>query len=132
MSYTIYRAPGWHREPYDPPICTTDDRDEAALMAGERVDIRMPGGSNPHNCYAEDEDGELIDAVDSFRCDECGELHAWGDDGPTGAIDGQILPEPGAHESHLVTWICEDCAVDSYCWALAGDCDCERCEGVSS
>ncbi len=131
MHYTIYRAPGWHGEPTDPVIGHVETERQAALMAGERVDIRMPGGSNPHDCYAVDEDGELVDPIESFRCGACGELTEWGDGeegGPTGTQDGQVLPCPGAVESHTVTWVCEDCAVDDYCWRLVqGDCPCDRC-----
>lgn len=127
-TYTIYKAPGWHGEPCDPVLTQTDDEREAAMLAGERVDIRMPGGSNPHNCYAVDADGELVEPIESYRCDECGELVEWGSDGPTGTLDGEVLECPEAHESHLVTWVCETCAVDSYCWRLQGYCDCERCD----
>ena len=33
MSYTIYQAAGWHGEPSDPVIGTTDDEREAAIRA---------------------------------------------------------------------------------------------------
>lgn len=128
MAYTIYQAAGWHGEPEDPVIGRTEDMHEAAMMAGERVDIRMPGGSNPHDCYALDEDGERIDPIESYRCDRCGELFEWGDDGPTAADDGYIIDEPGVYESHLLTWLCGSCAIDDYCWSRAGGCyGCDRC-----
>lgn len=110
--YTIYRAAGWHGEPEAPIIGETDDKREAALRAGCRADLGMPGGSNPYDAYAEDEDGNEVDKIMSFCCDECGEIVEWGEYGPTGTMKGKILECPEAMESHLVTWICEDCASD--------------------
>ncbi len=110
MEYTVRKAPGWHGEPCDPVVCTTEDEREAAMLAGCRVDIHMPGNCNSNDCYAEDEDGHRIDPIESFRCDDCGELCEWGDSGPWGTMDGKILECPGGVEKHLVTWVCDDCA----------------------
>lgn len=107
--YTIYRAPGWHGEPEDPVIGTTNDEREAAMTAGCRADLGMPGNCNPHDCYATDEDGKKVDRIESYRCGDCDELIEWGD-GPTGMMGGEILECAGAVESHLVTWVCEGCA----------------------
>lgn len=109
MAYKIYQSPGWHGEPSDPVIHETDDEREASLMAGRRVDIKMPGGSNRHDCYALDSDGDTVAPTESFACDGCGELHEWGDDGPQGAMDGRILECAEAAEKHLVTWLCCEC-----------------------
>lgn len=129
--YTLYRAAGWHTEPTDPVIGHPASRRDAALAAGERVDLRMPGSSDPHDCYAVDEDGAEVEPVQSYRCDACGELHEWDDDGPTGTKDGEVLLCPAAHESHTVTWVCEQCALDHYCWRLVQHCECDRCEEVA-
>ena len=110
MTYTIYRAPGWHGEPTDPVIDTTEDERTAAMRAGCRVDIRMPGQSNRYDAYATDEDGNQVERIESFACDECGEIVEWGESGPVGTQDGRILECPGGVEKHLVTWLCEDCA----------------------
>ncbi len=109
--YTLYRAPGWHSEPEDPEICQVETEEEAALLAGERIDIHMPGGSNRYDSYALDEDGNRVDRIMSYRCDECDEVIPWGDDGPVGLDDaGEILECPGGREKHTVTWVCEHCA----------------------
>lgn len=110
MTYTIYRAPGWHNEPTDPVIGVTDDEHEAAMMAGERCDIKMPGSCNAHDCYALNENSERVEPIESFRCDNCGELVEWPEYGPIGAMGGRILECPDAVEKHLVTWLCESCA----------------------
>ena len=115
MTYTIYQTPGWHSEPTDPVIASIDDEHEAALRAGERVDIHMPGNCNAHDCYALDEDGDCVEPVESFRCDKCEELVEWGDSGPIGTMEGKVLECPDAMETHLVTWLCKDCAVE-YEW----------------
>jgi len=109
MKYTIYQAPGWHGEADDPIIDETDDEREAAMRAGCRIDIHMPGASNRYDAYALDEDGEEVERIESFRCDNCGEIVEWGD-GPIGAKDGRILECPGGVEKHLVTWLCATCA----------------------
>lgn len=109
--YRVYRAPGWHGRPTDPLIHETDDEREAAMMAGCRVDLGMPGQSNRYSAYAVDPDGEPVDRIESYECDECGRLHEWGDHGPIGVHGGIILgPPPVPVESHLVTWCCPDCA----------------------
>ena len=108
--YTIKRRSGWHGQPTDPTIETTPDVEHAALRAGCRIDIHMPGGSNPYDAYAVDEDGEEVEPIDSFCCDECGELIPWGEYGPTGTMGGKVLECPQGVESHLVTWMCDDCA----------------------
>ena len=109
-TYTVYRAPGWHSEPDDPVIMETLEKEDAAMRAGCRVDIHMPGGCNPHDAYALDDDGELIDPIESFQCEECGELCEWGKYGPVGTMRGEVLECAGAMESHLVTWLCRECA----------------------
>ena len=109
-TYTIYKAPGWHGEPSDPVIEVTDDEEYAAMMAGCRIDIKMPGNSNRYDKYAADEDGQRVDRVDSFACDSCGELTKWGADGPHGCMDGEVLECPEVIGKHLVDWVCEDCA----------------------
>lgn len=110
MTYTIYRAPGWHGKPHDPVVATTDDRRRAAMLAGERIDIHMPGGSNRYDCYALDEHGREVARIESYRCDQCNELVEWGDDGPAGgAAEGRVLECPEGYPSHLVTWLCDDC-----------------------
>ena len=58
--YTIYRAAGWHGEPNDPMIAEVEDEREAAMLAGERVDIHMPGASNQYDKYAVDDSGDEI------------------------------------------------------------------------
>jgi uncharacterized protein YlaI len=110
MTYTIYSRPGWHGEAYDPVIDTTESEREAAMLAGCRIDIHMPGACNKHNMYALDEDGNRVEPIESFRCDACGELTEWGESGPVGAMDDRILECPQAAEKHLVTWLCDDCA----------------------
>jgi len=109
--FTMYRAPGWHGEPDDPIIGETDDRQHAAMRAGLRVDLGMPGDSNKYDAYATDEDGTEVDRIESFQCDECGEIVEWGN-GPIGTMDGRILGCPQAVEKHLVTWVCEECAAE--------------------
>jgi len=109
--YIIYRAPGWHGEPKDPVIATTNDRNKAAMMAGTRVDIYMPGECNPYDRYAVDsKTGEHIERVESFFCDKCEQLTPWGIDGPVGLKDGRIFDYPGTSEKHLVSWLCHSCA----------------------
>ena len=109
-SYTIYRAPGWHGEPSDPVIGRTDDEREAAMRAGCRVDIKMPGQCNRYDAYAVDDDtGERLEAIPSFRCDHCGELIRWGNYGPTGVYEGRVLECAGGMDKHLVDWVCDDC-----------------------
>jgi hypothetical protein len=111
--YQIYRAPGWHGEPDDPLIAETDDEREAALRAGCRIDIGMPGASNKYDAYAIDsETGEEVERIESFWCDVCEELVAWGDYGPQGGNGGRILECPQAAEKHTVTWMCDDCAAE--------------------
>lgn len=110
MNYTVYRAAGWHGEPDDPVVLETDDEKEAAMLAGCRVDIGMPGSCNPYDAYATDEDGDEVDRIESFCCDECGELTEWGEYGPTGTMDGEVLECAGGVEKHLVTWVCDECA----------------------
>lgn len=112
-TYRIFKAPGWHREPADPMTHETDDEREAAMMAGERVDIHMPGNCSSHDCYAEDEDGETVTPIESFRCDVCDELFEWGECGPQGGYGGSLLECPEGMEKHLVTWMCDACA-DEY------------------
>jgi hypothetical protein len=92
---------------------TTDEEREAAMRAGCRIDIRMPGGSNKYDAYALDENGDEVDRIESFVCDECEDLVEWGECGPIGAKDGRILECAGAVEKHLVTWLCSECA-DAY------------------
>ncbi len=109
--YHIYLAPGWHGELSDPLICVVDDERLARMMAGERIDIQMPGACSKYRCYAVDEEtGERLEPIPSFRCDACGELREWGEYGPIGGMEGRILECPGAAPKHLVTWMCEDCA----------------------
>lgn len=108
--YHIYRAPGWHGEPSDPLIERTNDERYAAMRAGCRIDIGMPGQCNRHDAYAEDKDGNRVEPIESFFCDACEELVEWGETGPVGVMDGRILECPGGVEKHLVTWICESCA----------------------
>lgn len=111
MTYTIYKAAGWHSEPDDPEIMRTDDEETAALRAGCRIDISIPGGSHKYDAYAVDNDtGEVIDRIESYQCDECGEIVAWDDDGPTGTYNGEILECAESMESYLVTWVCPACA----------------------
>jgi len=111
--YAIYQAPGWHGQPDDPVICTTDDETRAAMRAGCRADIGMPGDCNHYDCYAVDtETGEQVEPIESYCCDDCGELNEWGGDGPIGTMDGEILSYPDSAEKHLVHWVCEDCASD--------------------
>ena len=107
--YTIYKAAGWHGESNDPAIATTDDEREAAMRAGCRQDIGMPGDCNKYDAYAVDEEGNKIERIESFCCDMCGELCEWGN-GPLGGMDGKILECPGGAEKHLVTWMCEECS----------------------
>ena len=109
--YTIYKAAGWHGEPSDPVIGTTDDENEAAMRAGCRADIGMPGNCNKYDAYATDDAGGELDRIESFRCDSCEKIIVWGD-GPTGAMDGEILECPESVEKHLVCWLCDDCAED--------------------
>ena len=109
MMYTVHRAPGWHGDPGDPVIMTTDDEREAALRAGCRVDLGMPGASNKYDAYAVGEDGEEVDRIESFCCDGCEKLVEWGWGGPIGAMDGKVLECAAAVEKHLVCWLCEDC-----------------------
>lgn len=105
--YQIYRAPGWHGQPTDPVIEETDDALAAAMRAGCRVDIGMPGQCNRHDAYAIDTaTGERVEPIESYCCDACGDLIEWGD-GPIGAMNGQILGCPEAAEKHL---LCHDCA----------------------
>ena len=112
MRYQVYSAPGWHGKPEDPIIMETDDEHEAAMRAGERRDIKMPGGSNRYDAYAVDaETGDEVERVESYRCDVCEELTEWGD-GPIGMRNGRVLDCPGAIEKHLVTWACPSCAED--------------------
>jgi hypothetical protein len=109
MKYTIYRAPGWHGEAFDPVVCTTEEKSEAMLIAGCRADIGMPGDCNKFSAYATDADGQDVGRIESYRCADCGELVEWGD-GPTGMMDGEVLDSPGSVEKHLVSWVCEECA----------------------
>ena len=110
MKYTIYKAPGWHGDPTDPIIRETDDEREAAMRAGCRIDIKMPGGSNKYDAYATDEDGNELPRIESFCCDSCGKIVEWGEGGPSGAYNGRLLDSPGSVEKHLVTWLCDGCA----------------------
>jgi len=112
MKYIVRKAPGWHGEPHDPVILETDDEEEAAMRAGCRVDIKMPGDSNPYDAYALDEEDEWVERIESFSCGKCGELTPWGEYGPTGTMDGRVLECAGAVEKHLVTWVCDGCASD--------------------
>lgn len=108
--YKIYQSPGWHSQPDDPEIGSTDDEREAAMLAGERIDIHMPGNSNKYDSYAIDaETGERLTPLDSYRCDMCDSLYEWGA-GPIGTMDGEILECARAVEKHRVTWVCEACA----------------------
>lgn len=110
MKYEVREAPGWHNKVNDPVIFTTEDEAEASMWAGMRIDLIMPGNCNSYCHYAVDEDGNEVERIESFRCDECGELVEWGEHGPVGTKDGEILECPRAMEKHLVTWVCEDCA----------------------
>jgi hypothetical protein len=111
--YNVYKAAGWHGDPTDPVILETDDEHEAAMRAGCRADIGMPGSCNPYDSYATDaETGDLVEPIESFCCDSCGEIVEWGEYGPNGAIDGRLLECPQAAEKHLVCWICDSCADD--------------------
>lgn len=111
--YEIYKAPGWHSELDDPVIATTDDARDAAMRAGCRADLRMPGGSNCYDAYTIDTtDGSEVERIESFRCDHCHELIEWAKEGPYGALEGQLLDCPEAVEKHLVTWLCEECAAN--------------------
>lgn len=107
--YHVKRAAGWHNEVVDPTIMTTDDRTEAAMRAGCRIDIRMAGHSGRYDAYAVDDDGHEIERIESFRCAVCGKVVEWGEDGPTGIKDGRVLECPDAAETHLVSWVCDDC-----------------------
>lgn len=108
--YAVKLAPGWHGEPCDPVVRRTRDERKARLMAGQRVDIKMPGACNRYRYYAVDEKtGEELDRIESFKCDACGRLVEWGD-GPIGTSDGRILECPQATPKHLVDWLCESCA----------------------
>ncbi len=106
MSYAIYQGAGWHGEASDPVVAVVDTMEEAAMIAGCRQDIRMPGDCNPYDCYAVDEDGEEVERVDSYWCDGCGELTQWGEYGPTPIVEGKFCE---GVEKHLVDWHCEDC-----------------------
>ncbi len=108
--YRVFQAPGWHGEPNDPCIMETEDRQAAAMRAGERADIGMPGHCNPYDAYAQDEDGNDLDLIESFRCEACEELIEWGEYGPTGTMGGKVLECAESVEKHLVTWLCTDCA----------------------
>lgn len=108
--YTIRNAAGWHNQISAAIITTTDSEDEAALRAGCRADIRMPGGSGKYDAYATDEDGDEIERIESFLCADCGEIVAWGENGPTGTMGGEIMECPGSVESHRVSWVCGKCA----------------------
>ena len=108
--YTVHQAAGWHNESTDPVIMQTDDEQEAKLRAGCRADISMPGGCNRYDAYAVDDDGRDIGRIESFRCNECGEIVPWGETGPVGTMGGKILDCPGSVEKHLVSWLCDDCA----------------------
>lgn len=114
MTYTIYRAAGWHGEPTDPVIGETDDRREAAMRAGCRVDLSIPGECNRYDAYVVDEHGERVEPVESYQCDCCEALCGWcgngSSDGPIGTRDGVVLECPAAWPSHLVTWMCPTCA----------------------
>ena len=112
MKYTIYQAAGWHGEPEDPVLATTDDEREAAMRAGCHADLGIPGNCNTYDAYAMDEDGNPVEPIDSFCCDKCGKLVEWGEYGPTGTMDGKVLECAGAVDKHLVTWVCENCAED--------------------
>ena len=111
MRYQVYQAAGWHGEPSDPLLMETDDERRAAMLAGERVDIKMPGGSNRYPAYAVNaETGERLERIESYICDRCGELTEWGD-GPQGIYNGRIHGCPASLPKHLVTWVCDDCAL---------------------
>lgn len=107
--YEIYQAAGWHGYPEDPLICTTEDRREAALMAGCRVDMGMPGQASPYSCYALDEDGNEVARIDAYCCDRCDGLFEWGD-GPIATREGRILECPESVPNYLITWLCGSCA----------------------
>ena len=112
MAYTVYRAPGWHGEPTDPIIYRTNDETEARLRAGCRVDIKMSGRCDRYDAYAvDDETGERVEPIPSFRCDHCGVLIRWGNygPGPTGVYEGRVLECARSMEKHLVDWVCDDC-----------------------
>lgn len=111
--YEIYLAPGWHGQPEDPIVGATDDRETAALIAGENLAIKIPGDSAAHRYYAADSStGERLEPLESFRCDVCGDLFPWGEHGPIGTKDGRVLECPGGVEHHLITWCCESCAAE--------------------
>jgi len=112
MMYRVLQAPGWHGDPDDPLLMETEDEREAAMRAGCRADINMPGQCNQHDAYAVDEDGNEVDRIESFRCGECGEIIEWGDNGPQAGVDGELI-DGGSVEKHLVTWLCDSCA-ESY------------------
>ena len=109
--YQVKSLPGWHCEPEDPEIYETDDAREAAMQAGCRMDLVMPGNSNRYNAYAVDSHGCEVERIDSFCCDECADLTEW-NDGPTGTMDGEVLECPEVVEKHLVMWICDECAAE--------------------
>lgn len=108
--YTVYKAAGWHGEPIDPVILRTDDEREARMRAGCRIDIHMPGFCNRYDAYATDEDGDRVEPIESFQCEECGGIEEWGEDGPIGTKDGRWLECVGSREKHTVTWVCQSCA----------------------
>jgi len=110
MKYQVYQVAGWHGEPDDPLLHETDDEQEASLMAGERMDIHLPGDSNKFAKYATDSDGEVLDRIESFTCGECSKLFPWGQHGPTGIVDGRIQERGDATPDHLVVWVCDDCS----------------------
>lgn len=112
MTYFIHKAPGWHNEPEDPVIETTEDETYAAMRAGRRIDIHIPGGSNRYDAYAVDGDGGPVKPIESFCCEHCSELHAWGEYGPVGTSEGKTLECPEAMDRHLVEWICEGCEAE--------------------
>ena len=105
-TFHVYQAPGWHGQPDDPCILVTHDEREAAMRAGERADLRMPGDCNQYDAYAEDADGNRVEPIESFCCDACGKLAEWGEHGPTAMKDGEIAE---GMETHLVDWVCDDC-----------------------
>jgi hypothetical protein len=80
------------------------------MIAGCRVDIGMPGGCNKYNAYAVAENGNQVERIESYCCDDCERLIEWGADGPIGTMDDEILECAESVEKHLVTWVCEECA----------------------
>jgi hypothetical protein len=110
--FTIYIRPGFHQKPEDPVYRQVEDREEAALIAGELWQLKQPGacGSNKYMYYAIDADGKPVEGIDSYECDHCRRMTAWCEDGPLAIVDGKVVEDGRAYEHRLVDWVCPACA----------------------